>query len=140
METAKERKTRLQANLKAIQAEKKTFKTEGQEQPLFLAEFRKAWPDVLIFSIPNGANAGPREKSRLKTQGLVSGVPDLFVPAWHLFIELKQTKSGKTSEKQDIVMDKLRVLGYTCYVAFGAVEAMAACTEVAERQAKQDGG
>lgn len=123
-----EKKARIKQKIKDTQAElRKNFKTERQEQPEFLTAFRKTYPGVLIFSIPNGANAGSREKSKLKSQGLLSGVPDLFIPAWKLFIELKQSKSGRTSDKQDSVIAQLQELGYNCIVANGAEDAMAKC-------------
>ena len=123
-------------NLKKAQAALKEFtqsnQVESQGQADFVSRFRKSFPGVLIFSIPNGTNAGPREKSRLKTQGLVIGVPDLMIPAWGLFIEMKQTTGGKTSPEQIAVIAYLESVGYSISVAHGADEAMAFCEQFSE--------
>lgn len=141
-----ERTQRLKAKLKAIQAEKAqaNLKSESQIQADFLKNFRTLYGDTLIFSIPNGVNAGKREKSKLKTQGLISGAPDLFIPEWRLFIEMKRDDGGKVDPKQQIMLDKLTGMGYHCVVAKGSEEALAACLAAclaaSERQAKTDGG
>lgn len=51
----------------------------------------------LLFAIPNGGERNPIVASRLKAEGVKSGVPDLFLPvARHgchgLFIEMKKIK------------------------------------------------
>lgn len=131
LEAEKKRKERLKAKIREIQEQKKELRTERQEQPAFLTAFKTRWPGVLIFSSGNGASGGgKREKSKMKTQGLVSGVPDLFIPEWFTFIELKQKKSGKASEEQNEMMEKLTKMGYVCLVSHGADEAMRQCEEI----------
>ena len=36
----------------------------------------------------------------LKATGVLPGVPDLFVPGWNLWIEMKRAKGGKLSPEQ----------------------------------------
>lgn len=52
------------------------------------------------------------------------GIPDLFVPEWSLWIEMKRVKGGKLSPDQRDWIRYLQELGNTVYVAYGAEEAM----------------
>jgi hypothetical protein len=88
-------------------------------------------PRILIFSIPNGAVLAGDEKIRailmakLKAEGLVPGVPDLFIPAWKLFIEMKRVRGGRLSDEQREIHEELRACGYTVLVATGSMDAIA---------------
>lgn len=58
-----------------------------------------------LFAVPNGGERNPIVASRLKAEGVKSGVPDLMLPvARHglhgLFIEMKEPKKGRPSENQ----------------------------------------
>ena len=100
-----------------------TVPTEHEEQRDFVMWFRQTYPGVLIFAIPNG---GPRSKiagGKLKAEGVVAGVPDLFIPEWRLFIEMKRAKGGVVSEAQSIQMAELKRIGYNCRICRGAAEA-----------------
>ena len=55
--------------------------------------------------------------------GVVPGIPDLFIPAWKLYIELKREKGGVVSEVQKKIMAYLTRHGYTCMVCHGATDA-----------------
>lgn len=75
-----------------------------------------------VFSIPNGADVSAVNRTRLKGEGLLPGVPDLFFPiankGFHgLFMEVKSNK-GKLSKEQKTVMKKLTENGYKCVVVF----------------------
>jgi hypothetical protein len=107
------------------------LKTESQEQSEFVKWFKQTFPGVLLIAIPNGAQTGARGKQLLKQQGLVPGVPDLFVPAWHLWLEMKQQSGGKVSPQQTEVMAYRESVGYFCAVAKGAEEAKQICMSVA---------
>jgi hypothetical protein len=74
--------------------------TEDQEQAAFVAWFRATWPEVRIFAIPNGGKRSIKTANTLKATGVLPGVPDLFVPAWGLWIEMKRAKGGKLSPEQ----------------------------------------
>jgi hypothetical protein len=98
---------------------------ETAEQTAFVQWFRLQFPGVLIFSIPNGAHlAGTiaqraAQVARLKAEGMVSGVPDLEIPAWNLYIEMKRQRGGKLSVEQRQIHDALRRCGKTVIVAKG---------------------
>ncbi len=54
--------------------------------------------------------------------GVVAGIPDLFIPAWRVFIELKREKGGVVSEEQKKIMAYLTRVGYTCIIGYGATD------------------
>jgi hypothetical protein len=60
---------------------------------------------------------------KLKKMGVVAGIPDLFVPSWKLYIELKREKGGAVSPAQKKIMSYLQRVGYTVFVCHGATEA-----------------
>ena len=74
--------------------------TEHEEQRELVRWFRQTWPGVRIFAIPNGGARSPATAGRLKAEGVSSGVPDLFIPAWGLWVEMKRTKGGSLSAEQ----------------------------------------
>jgi hypothetical protein len=51
-------------------------------------------------------------------------VPDLFVPEWALWIEMKRRKGGRLSEEQTDWIAYLQCHGYNCIVAHGAEDAI----------------
>lgn len=77
--------------------------------------FRFAYPKELIFHIPNGGNRNVKEGAILKHMGVVAGVPDLMIPKFNLFIEMK-TKNGTVSSSQNKIMRQLSEAHYDCYV------------------------
>lgn len=109
--------------------------TESKLQQECVKWFRLKYKGVLILAIPNGAylhkSVGDTEgifpyqrktsrvnfqAMRLLREGLVPGIPDLFVakPAGEyggLFIEMK-SETGRLSEKQENMIGKLRKAGY----------------------------
>ena len=107
--------------------------TEAQEQE---ALFRWAqwlsgkYPELkLMHHIPNGGSRNPVEAARLKAQGVLAGIPDIFLPAargeYHgLYIEMKRQKGGRLSEDQKIMIDALRHQGYRVVVCRGCEDAM----------------
>lgn len=95
-------------------------KTEHTEQVRFITWFRSTYPGVLIFAVPN---AGQRANGfRYVAEGLVAGVPDLFIPAWRLWIEMK-LPGGRVSPAQKQIMANLSEVGYTCAVCYGFEDA-----------------
>lgn len=91
---------------------------------------------VFLFGIPNGVSLGGSandsvqikarryaEIAKLKAEGLTPGIPDLFVPAFRLFIEMKRRDGGVVGVKQKEVHAILRKLNYKVVVAYGAKEA-----------------
>jgi len=104
--------------------------SESVEQITFVNWFRRTYPDVLIFAIPNGGLRHKTVAQKLKMEGVVSGVPDLFVPEWMLWIEMKREKGGTVSDKQKAVMLQLELAGYKCSVCKGHKEAIELCTRM----------
>lgn len=78
--------------------------------------FRWKFPGRLILAIPNGGKRNPREAGRLKVQGVLAGIPDLFIPEPYrgkpgLWIEMK-SENGTVSAKQFGMLEVLRAKGY----------------------------
>ena len=99
------------------------MKTEHEEQRELVRWFRQTYPGTLIFAIPNGGARNISTAARLKAEGVVKGVPDLFVPAWELWIEMKRVKGGAVSQEQEDMHVYLRGVGYQVMVAKGVEDA-----------------
>ena len=89
---------------------------ESQLQQACIKWLRLQYPKVVAFAIPNGGKRNAREAARMKSEGVLAGVPDLFIAAPRgvhagLFIELKAGK-GRMSEAQTIMRDRLNDAGY----------------------------
>jgi len=116
---------------KAMQMKARPIATEAQEQTALFkwAEFNaRVIPELtLLFHIPNGGKRDVITASRLKAQGVKSGVPDLFLPvprgSYHgLFVEMKKI-GGTISDKQGEWIPALAAQGYKTVVCQGWVEA-----------------
>ena len=94
--------------------------TEHQEQVAFIQWFRQSYPGVRIFAIPNGEARSQSAGARLKAEGVSAGVPDLFIPAWNTWIEMKRSKGGSVSEKQKDWLAYLEGIGHQVFVCKGA--------------------
>lgn len=92
---------------------------EHVEQVTFLNEFRKRYPSIFIFGIPNGGKRDPITAKRLKLEGQEPGVPDMYVPAWNLWIEMKRQRGSTLSQDQRRVISHLEDIGDTVIIAFG---------------------
>ena len=97
--------------------------SEDHEQMMFVQWFRRNYPGVLIFAIPNGGARHPAVAMKLKATGVLKGIPDLFVPAWSLWIEMKRQEGGRVSPEQKEVMAYLEGIGHRAIVAKGAEDA-----------------
>ena len=78
---------------------------------------------VRIFAVPNGGKRGRLEAMRLVAEGVSKGVPDLYVPAWRLWVEMK-TETGRVSKDQADWHEYLRAIGDTVIVAYGYDDAV----------------
>jgi rhodanese-related sulfurtransferase len=96
-----------------------TVLSEHLEQREFVSWFRKTYSGVRIFAIPNGGYRSLAAASRLKAEGVSAGVPDLFIPAWRVWIEMKRADGGALSEKQKDWRGYLKFCGYIVIVAHG---------------------
>ena len=99
------------------------FPTEHEEQVGLVNWFRDRFPMVLIFAIPNGEKRSISVARRLKAEGVKAGVPDLFVPEWDLWIEMKRREGGRLSAEQKDVIRYLECIGDTVIVGEGAGDA-----------------
>jgi len=96
-----------------------------------------------MFAVPNGANlaGGQRQRyiqmSRLKAEGLRSGVPDLILPVSRgehhaMAIEMKRAGGGTLSEKQKSWIHYLEEGGWHAVVCAGADDAIKRIAEYME--------
>ena len=97
--------------------------SESDEQIGFVTWWRLKYPTILLFHIPNGSWRNPVTATRLKKEGVVAGIPDLFCPKHLLWIEMKNVNGGKVSEEQFAMIDYLRRIGHTVMIANGATDA-----------------
>jgi hypothetical protein len=97
--------------------------SEHHEQALLVQWFRRTYPGVLIYAIPNGGARGIAAAARLKVEGVVRGIPDLHIPAWGLWVEMKRTKGGRLSPEQTVMIAYLDGIGQTVIVGVGFEDA-----------------
>ena len=89
---------------------------------------------ALLWAIPNGGRRDAVTGARLKAEGVLAGIPDLFL-SWPangrhgLFIELKRQRGGKLSKSQQTAISALRNAGYRVEVCRGWVEAKQAIVD-----------
>jgi len=108
-------------------------RTEHVEQREFVAWFRKAHPTVRILAIPNGSQRSRTTGAKLKAEGVVAGVPDLLVPAWNLWIEMKRADGGTTSAVQKDWHRYLESIDHTVVVCAGFLQAKEKVEELAKK-------
>ena len=78
--------------------------------------FRLQYPDKILFAIPNGGKRNIITARFLKDEGVLAGVPDLFLaePSGGyagLFIEMKVGRNTLTN-RQKIIIRQLKKAGY----------------------------
>lgn len=100
----------------------KPKQNESKLQQACVKWFRFAYPQLIIFSIPNGGSRNVIEAVRLKEEGLLAGVCDLFLPKPNqtkagLFIEMKCPGNKPTLSQIDF-MQKMLSLGYECKICY----------------------
>lgn len=102
---------------------------EHQEQALLIRWFRLQYPalHLNLFAIPNGGARHIVTAVRLKEEGVVAGIPDLFLMLpksdWHgLFIEMK-AKTGKVSKAQKDFIALANSYNYKAVVCYGFEDA-----------------
>lgn len=107
--------------------------TEHEEQVIFVTYCRNHKNKEVhnIFAIPNGGKRSLLTAIKLKNEGVLSGVPDLFLPypskQYHgIFFEMKKSKGGTVSSEQKAIIERLNNNGYKAVVCKGAQEAIAA--------------
>lgn len=98
---------------------KKPLPSEHAEQAMFVQWFRAQYPGVLLFAIPNGEYRNKVTAMRLKAEGLTPGIPDICIPAWRVYVEMKRVKGGTVSKEQRDVLAYLEGCGYKVAVCKG---------------------
>ena len=98
------------------------MKTEHEEQRELVQWIRQAC-GVRVFAVPNGGLRGIAAAGRLKAEGVSPGVPDLFIPAWLLWIEMKREKGSVLSPEQRDWHAYLTGLGHHVIVGRGQEDA-----------------
>jgi hypothetical protein len=93
--------------------------SEHLEQVRLVSWFRKTYPGVRVFAIPNGGARSTAQGASLKAEGVTPGVPDLFVPEWLLWVELKREKGGIVSPVQRDWIAYLESIGHRVIVGRG---------------------
>lgn len=93
---------------------------ESQLQILCIEWFRAMYPQyrMLLFAIPNGGKRNVVTALRMKREGVISGVPDLFLSigrnGYHgFYIEMKFGKN-KMSQNQEKFFQYAKKHGYKC--------------------------
>ena len=97
-------------------------KKESELQISCVNWFRYQYPQykMLLFSIPNGGLRNIKTAVTLKREGVISGVPDLFLSLprgeWHgMYLELKSGSNDLTAN-QDMFFILAKKQGYKCEV------------------------
>lgn len=108
-------------------------RTEHVEQREFVSWFRKTYPAIRILAIPNGSQRSRTTGARLKAEGVVAGVPDLLVPAWNLWIEMKRADGGAVSAVQKDWHRYLESIDHTVLVCAGFLQAKEKVEELLKR-------
>jgi hypothetical protein len=97
-------------------------RAESELQIACVNWFRMRYPHfrMLLFSVPNGGMRNKGTAIRMKREGVVAGVSDLFLSVprgeWHgFYIEMK-AGDGKMTEKQEDFFRYASKYGYRCRV------------------------
>jgi len=114
--------------------------SEHLEQSRFFAVLRRmepAYPGLRgAFAIPNGFLDTKSKRIRAWQEGVVSGVPDVFIPWPHkgfhgLFLEFKKP-GGRVTKAQEEYLALMASRGYKAEVVFGLRQALKVLKEYIE--------
>ena len=91
-----------------------------------------------LFAIPNGTRTTPRVAAKMKAEGVLKGVSDIFLPCASggkhgMFIEMK-TATGRMSPEQKAFQAAMRDAGYHAITCRGWEEAAAEIVKYFEEQ------
>lgn len=110
--------------------------SEHLEQCRLVSWFRKNHSPVRIFAIPNGGHRSKTQGAALKAEGVSPGIPDLYIPDWKLWVEMKRVKGGSVSAAQKDWHEYLRSIGDTIEVCKGFEAAKEIITLFYEKSVK----
>jgi len=106
--------------------------SESQEQQALFRWWRMVQPKLapgrVMYAIPNGGRRDAATGARLKAEGVLAGVPDIFLAApvgsrGGLYIEMKRRKGGRATPAQKAMLSTLEESGYAVAVCYGCREA-----------------
>ena len=95
---------------------------------------RQKHPELWIFAVPNGGHRGASQGAKLKAEGVTRGVPDLYIPALRLWVEMK-IKGGRVAPEQRRWHEYLEGIGDRVVVAYSRDEAVQAVTDAMDANA-----
>lgn len=105
-----------------------TFRNEHAEQVMLVQWYRLQYPKQIkcLWAIPNGGVRNIGTAIKLKKEGVISGVSDLFLMIPNttkhgLFLEMK-AKSGKLTKEQKEFLFLAESMGYDAKVAYSYEE------------------
>lgn len=111
------------------------MRSEHDEQCALIHWFRLQHRDYAdhLFAVPNGGARHPAVASKLKAEGVVAGVSDLFLMVARpgcsgLWIEMK-ARDGRLSEHQKRFQERAQAQGFKAITCYGFEQARAAITE-----------
>ena len=99
------------------------MESEHLQQVRLVSWFRRTYPDIRILAIPNGGHRGASQGASLKAEGVSPGAPDLFVPQWGMWLEMKREAGGVVSPVQREWIAYLESIGHRVIVGNGFEDA-----------------
>ena len=115
-----QRFTSAQFQALAASKRRKIMGAEGTEHHLQVECVRlfrlKHHKDGIIYAVPNGGKRTLTEGAIKRYEGMTVGIPDLHIPVPRkgyasLYIEMKNGKTGRLSENQKDMIERLRSYG-----------------------------
>jgi hypothetical protein len=110
------------------------MESEHLQQGRLVSWFRRNYPGVRVFAIPNGGARSGVQGASLKAEGVSPGVPDLFVPEWLLWVEMKKESGGVVSPVQRDWITYLESIGHRVIVGRGFEDAKRQIEDVKKPQ------
>ena len=98
-------------------------RSEHVEQREFVSWFRKTFVGVKIVAIPNGGTRSPSVALQMKLEGVLPGVPDLYIPKWHLWIEMKRVDGSLGKHQAEMIGYLRNECGDNAMVCYGFEDA-----------------
>ena len=134
-----------QEMIKPSRTKKRNAQPEAAEQDNVIKWARdneKTYPFLwMLHSSLNGVKLSKMQAGKAKASGMLSGVPDLFLPVKNnnfvgLYIEMKSTK-GRVSVEQSRYLKCAAENGYSVVVCYSAVDAINTIKAHLEQQNNQ---
>lgn len=132
--------TKCPFDLRGSDSQLERLMNEHNHQKLLVLWFRKTYPQFtgVFFAIPNGGWRDRITAARMKDEGVLPGVPDLFLASPHggkagLWLEMKDCIRGRATQAQIAMHGELRAQGYAVEIAHGYDEAKAVITQYLEQ-------